>query len=309
MAVIKSMVKKSLKSVRYLLRIPGSLLIAPFFLFSKKVYILPSGQLCNNLFQIGHLYALALDSRLTVSSPCFDKRYGRFFKKSTSSNRDKVLFALLYLTFPVSFNTIIGYDMRREQKEKKIVSGKRRFVAGYYYRNNALFKKHFVAIKGMFAFKETFKNRIKAKTISLRRVHKRLIGIHIRRKDYREYRGGAYCFDDSVYIKAVAATINDLCNIKKEEVAIIICSDEKIDVDTFSDQLGVFVIQNSGEMVEDLLMLSECDLILGPPSTFSSWASLTGETPLYFIQNEKSIPNLDDFFPMTPDNMHERFGL
>ncbi|MCW3058345.1 MAG: hypothetical protein JWQ02_166, partial [Capsulimonas sp.] len=42
--------------------------------------------------------------------------------------------------------------------------------------------------------------------------------------------------------------------------------------------------------------LSECDYILGPPSTFTAWASFYGQKPLYKILEPEAAVSLDDFY-------------
>lgn len=48
-------------------------------------------------------------------------------------------------------------------------------------------------------------------------------------------------------------------------------------------------------MAEDLFSLSKADYIIGPPSTFSAWASLYGTVPLYFIESSNSDFKIPDF--------------
>jgi len=49
-------------------------------------------------------------------------------------------------------------------------------------------------------------------------------------------------------------------------------------------------------MVEDLYALAECDYIIGPPSTYTLWASFYGDTPLWFMEHKGDIPDLSAFF-------------
>jgi hypothetical protein len=38
-----------------------------------------------------------------------------------------------------------------------------------------------------------------------------------------------------------------------------------------------------GHFIEDLYALASCDYIIGPPSTFSQWASFYGNVPRYMV--------------------------
>ena len=52
---------------------------------------------------------------------------------------------------------------------------------------------------------------------------------------------------------------------------------------------------SSGVAVEDLYALAGCDLLIGPPSTFTQWASFYGKVPLYHAWSPDAAPTRDDF--------------
>jgi len=61
-------------------------------------------------------------------------------------------------------------------------------------------------------------------------------------------------------------------------MAFFVCSDEP----RFREEFAGLTVGIGGRSpLEDLCTLSECDYILGPPSTFSQWASFYGGRPLY----------------------------
>ena len=78
-----------------------------------------------------------------------------------------------------------------------------------------------------------------------------------------------------------------------KEVAFHICSDEKIDMADFSG-FDCYQIPLSLD-IEDLYALSLCDYIIGPPSTFSMWASFYGNVPLRIVTKDESKISLDQF--------------
>ena len=47
--------------------------------------------------------------------------------------------------------------------------------------------------------------------------------------------------------------------------------------------------------ITDLYALSQCDYLLGPPSTFSQWASFYGNGKLCFVKNRHTVLHMDDF--------------
>jgi hypothetical protein len=71
------------------------------------------------------------------------------------------------------------------------------------------------------------------------------------------------------------------------KTAILIASNAKeLDIKKFKE-LNVFFEKRN--MVIDLFLLSECDIILGCKSSFSSFASYLGNTPIIFLHKNKEI--------------------
>ena len=56
-------------------------------------------------------------------------------------------------------------------------------------------------------------------------------------------------------------------------VQFLICSNESVPDYLLEYKSRVFL---NGSTMEDLYTLAQCDIIVGPPSTFSEWASFYG---------------------------------
>jgi len=68
---------------------------------------------------------------------------------------------------------------------------------------------------------------------------------------------------------------------RDKKIAFVICTNEK---NISLSSAGNFTVYNEERhFIEDMYLLSRCDHIIGPPSTFSIWASFYGCTPLYMI--------------------------
>jgi len=78
-----------------------------------------------------------------------------------------------------------------------------------------------------------------------------------------------------------------------ENIVFILVGNEEIDRSYFLGYNCHFSTSNA--IAEDLYLLSQSDYILGPPSTFSAWASLYNNTPLYFIENVEYNFEIKDF--------------
>lgn len=110
-----------------------------------------------------------------------------------------------------------------------------------------------------------------------------LMGIHIRRGDYKEYRGGIFYYDDNVYL-------NIMENMQKafpeKKIRFLICSNEEVNWNNYA---AYDVMPSNNQIIEDMYALSYCDYIAGPISTYSMWASFIRQKPLYQILR-KDLP-------------------
>jgi hypothetical protein len=107
-----------------------------------------------------------------------------------------------------------------------------------------------------------------------------LIGVHMRKGDYSNWLNGKYYFSDDIYKNALNQVREIFFNKK---VKFLLCSDEKINKNKFVD-FNVYI--SNQEAIVDLFLLSNCNYIIGPPSTFSLWAGYIGNVPIYHINKQ-----------------------
>ena len=55
------------------------------------------------------------------------------------------------------------------------------------------------------------------------------------------------------------------------------------------------VYTETGHLIEDLYCLAKCDYLMGPNSTYTSWASIYGNVPLCHLQEREQVLQLSDF--------------
>ncbi len=133
-----------------------------------------------------------------------------------------------------------------------------------------------------------------------------IVGVHIRRGDYKEWLDGTYYFSDEVY-NQVMKNLEEQLLERGEKVKFLICSNEKINLNSFSE-LDCFVIpQSSSE--KDLYALSKSNYIIGPPSSFSQWASFYGKVPVCYIMSENKELKLSDFSRIISFNTFENGNI
>ena len=115
---------------------------------------------------------------------------------------------------------------------------------------------------------------------SLRARYDLLIGILIRQGDYREWIGGRFYFATAQYA-AWVRQLQDLYPGRK--LAVVLASDEHQDLTLFDGlpcYLSPGAVNRGGHWFESFAILSLCDMVMGPPSTFAATAAFVRGIPL-----------------------------
>ena len=115
-----------------------------------------------------------------------------------------------------------------------------------------------------------------------------LVGLHIRRGDYANWLGGLHYHSWEQYGEWLNQT-NDILLGQGHKPTYLICSDESPPSDIFTP-LPIIVGQRSP--MTDLYALASCKLVLGPPSSFGSWASFYGEVPRVVLKAGDIVTNI-----------------
>ncbi len=120
------------------------------------------------------------------------------------------------------------------------------------------------------------------------------VGMHVRRGDYKDYLDGKYYFPDNVYAQVIEQ-LRSLFTENEGSVRFLICSNEPFN--SSSSQNDTFFIKDA-DAITDLYALSRCDYIVGPPSSFSQWASFFGNVPLCQLFNATPTLTKESFSPI-----------
>lgn len=109
-----------------------------------------------------------------------------------------------------------------------------------------------------------------------------IIGVHLRRGDYKIWRNGAYYYSNAEYQKCMDSLFESLNT--KRKCCFFLFSNEKLNVTDFENEKYDVTIA-SGSAAQDFHLMTECDYLMGPPSSFSGLASFVGRVPRYMIEN------------------------
>lgn len=289
------------------------------------------GQLCNRLWAYSFFVAYALKHRVNIYIPNF-REYRSYFENLSaipnvhfaivakpvnidnltyqSSRLITWLLRIISSAFSLKFLGIYldpehwtyeSWDFSLLDKKGSII-----FLGSWFHPKDvpALLEYKNAVLK-LFEPKSIHKEKVDSLFRSLRLQFRIIIGIHIRRRDYANFHGGAYLFDDTVYKRYMKA-IQDWYGTRS--ICFFLSSDEKIDSAKFNEYELAHL--EAPAMIEDLYALSKCDYILGPPGTFSMWASFIGDVPLRIVKLSNENISLDQFSPILYQNVFkngERF--
>lgn len=196
-------------------------------------------------------------------------------------------------------------NWKRETWEESVLENKRGILitgSGYRRNNRILLGQYHDELKNIFQPKTVFTSRIRELFNKQWEHHNVIIGVHIRRGDYKEFLNGAYYFDDLTYLNYLRSLREQFVNHGQNPV-FLLASNEELNVDYFSE-IDTFQLEEPSA-IEDLYALSCCDFILGPPSTFSMWSSYIGKVPLRFIKHKNENIRLSEFSRIVEQDVFE----
>jgi hypothetical protein len=252
------------------------------------------GQLCNQLFLFSHLIAYSLETGNRVWFPGFfrqEKHFPAFSDKNHGSVKRVVVngwfhfheerIYKLFRRFLHADSKILRYAGRLSRRRLQTALDPLRdvcfpefgdphlprplcFFEGWMFRVPRAFRLHQDQIRSAFAFEDGLRVLAERWLDSLGSL--KVIGVHIRLGDYETAAPQwAYPLEDYLrWMRQIQITSG-------EECAFVVVSD--VAIPDFHER---YVYHYRGSAVEDLCILSLCDCVMGPPSTFNRWAAFMG---------------------------------
>jgi hypothetical protein len=275
-----------------------------------------SGQLGNRLFQYAHFIAFSLDSGIPILNPSFGE-YARFFDASSKfgscafppdcADRLGSMLTRHYRVAQflfrcgralrirnrffscISLSDGEAYSLDDRSHVESLRASRVVAVGGWLFRGEQAFRKHSDAIREYFTLAEAHRLNVAALIDRARVGCNVLIGIHMRRGDYARWENGRYFYTPAQY----AAKMRQAAALfPEQQVGFLVCSNEPVDSSEFD---GMTVHFGTGHPVEDMYAFALCDYLIGPPSTFSLWASFYGVVPLYSLERPDDPVSLESF--------------
>jgi hypothetical protein len=277
----------------------------------------PVGRLCNRIVLFAHFIGAAIEHDLVIVNPAFGD-YAHHFPATAHDPlcrfpsghrlphppgaRRAVLSATragaeilhrLQMSGQdvglIRLNRQEGVDLNGETFLGMVARHRIVVVEDWFFRNAANCARHSETIRSFFTPSDQTMERARAPVERARAAGRCVVGVHVRRGDYQTFKGGRFYYSHAQYRHIMSALVTEL---QGRSVTFFVCSDEPVPSDAFS---GLDVVLGGGEVVEDLFGLAACDLLLGPPSTFSRWASFYGDVPLHPITDADRHPSYEAF--------------
>lgn len=271
------------------------------------ILIKSSGNHSNRLFQTLHFEAFCKEHNIEYINPSFANMH-RYYENPCKLSKTLIDFLLkskIVVKISKKLNLLqntISFDGKAlEQKANENIKqlshsmkqNKRHYVDGFRFRVPELTAKYQDFFIQKYALKEEYwkDNPLLQAMINERSKSNVIVGVHIRRGDYITWQDGRCYFDDGVYHSYMENVRNEIKKKLNKKCTFFIFSNEKIN---FQENCSQYISINN-EWYIDQFLLSKCDYIIGPQSTFSLWASYMGKNKYFQIQDDSGKIHLEDF--------------
>lgn len=264
------------------------------------IYVADKGRMANNIFQYGHVYAWAREHGRKSVSMRFAYKYPFFHITHTRYHRFIVYFLAKYAAKLHLMPTVEYTSFKDDYSEEEAVINRHKnvLVKGWHVRYPKLFMKYIDEIRELFAFDDVIHKVVDKKLMPYKDSVK--LGVHIRRGDYKTFFNGRYFYTDEQYLNV----IKEFIRIQKEKdpskrIDVFICgNDPKLNKKFYKEALGENVHFPNGTGEEDMYLFSQCDYLIGAPSSYTLIASMYKDsTKLYWIKDSQKKLSETDFEP------------
>lgn len=259
------------------------------------IFVRDKGRLCNNILQYGHLYAWGREHGRHTVSMRFAYKY-QWFHICHTRHHNWLTYVFAKYGAMLGWLPTVSFDKENvdySHEEQLLLSKKLVIAQGWYARWYDLFLKYKQDILALFAIDDRWKRRPDQLLACMPEADVRL-GLHIRRGDYRTWHNGCYYYSDEQYIGVLRQF---MAMHTGQRVQVFICgNDPELDESTYRQAFPDTVLTfPKGSAIEDLYLLSQCDWLMGPPSTFTLVASMYRDVPLYWIASARHQLAAGDF--------------
>jgi len=239
------------------------------------------GNHSNRLFQHIHIDSYFRNKNITFYNPTlYDIAKNYRLKNKYSITRNKILYFIIKILIKL---TIIKPVILTNDLKPKFLT----FIKDSSFRNDTISLNDKNYYKEIFSLSKDINNE----TLANFNKDSIKIGIHIRRGDYKTWNNGIYYYSDEQYIKI----IQQVLSLFDKNTSLYLFSNENLDENKYKNSLGDSIYFSKNEYYADHYLMSICDYLIGPPSTFTAFASFIGNAKFYHINDIEKKISLSDF--------------
>ncbi|QDT07921.1 hypothetical protein K227x_63500 [Rubripirellula lacrimiformis] len=270
------------------------------------------GQLGNRLMLSANLIAAACELDVPLRNPSFSQ-YASYFTSTANdlwcrfpSRSDdatttapprpiarQALYRSVYLTgrtlahlrmtrLPFHLIRMTGerkFDLQSAEFASMARSGRPVLVSGWHFHAGSWLHKHADVIRDFYRIRPDHQRNVDELVGRARSTSDILVGVHVRGGDYATFKNGRYFYSIPKYVAAMKRIRDRFSGAK---VTFLVCGNVPLVQEDFGD---LDVHFGTGQMVEDMYSFAAADLLIGPPSTFTGWASFYGQIPLWAMNS------------------------
>ena len=254
------------------------------------------GRLGNRLFTFSNLIAFAEYSKVPIMVPAFSEYRASFpffrdssacvFLPESSSHHDGYapflmsLLARIGLIPTVRFwedrHVFFDQEDSHDPRVSAMITSPNIVFEGWNFRSRHAIMKSRSTICRVFRPSESIEESATRRIEEARKTADVTIGVHVR---WGDYQGSDLYFTKEEY----ALRMSELRSLlRPSKVGFVLFCADRIDTEGLPKDSRVCP---PGTPEEDLFSLAKCDYLLGPPSTFSMWASFYGGHPLFVMRH------------------------
>ncbi len=276
----------------------------------------------NRLFVFAHFIANAIEHDYTLCYPAFHE-YAHYFKETENNffcrypapaspaksgrslqgpfcyllNKFTSVYCKLHLSLEyvkaLDITTRDDFDGDYDLDDQEFVglctASRFLFARGWAFRAERSIRKHADRVRQFLTPVDRHATNVSRLIDRARTGCDLLVGVHIRQGDYRTWLDGKYYYSTGVYADIVNQA-GELWGTKR--VRYLICSNEQQDQRLFE---GLDYLFGNDHQLEDMYALAACDYLIGPPSTYTMWASFYGSVPLFTVEAPDALLTLEGF--------------
>ena len=281
-------------------------------MYTKKLVVIkPTGNHSNSLIQNLHFEVFCMKHNIQYINPTFKDMTGYYVEPcSTETNQFyktlqvdllghffrhsrfiKRIFSVVWIISKTGLIKFIRFDNNSDEKdcENRLLKAFEKkdtvYVAGWLFRVPTLTNIYQDQMIRRYSLRNIFyqDNLLVNKIEKLKAENNILIGVHIRRRDYKKWKNGKYFYSDEIY----EMHMKNLTKQIDGKIIFILFSNEKIE---FQETDNLIISKEPWYVDQHIMTL--CSYLIGPPSTFTLWASYIGKVKLYHLYDNENLTNV-----------------